>query len=241
MSKRMTKTSNSRRTMRGTQHRFEHWHVDNQVYFITVRCQERFPAFADEPAKAIFWDRFEHYTQAHGFTPWVTSLLDNHYHTIGYLKVGSELPTMMQRIHGSVAKLVNDHLRANNVYAPWLPAERASARGSVFAPGSKPNPQPPSNPNNNPRAKERSAGLKFWGDKRGHEYFDGCLRDVKQGRLTYRYIQTQSKRHGVCDDYQNYPHTKINIEVNRAIKRAAQLDAFLTGVPYARYQKPKQD
>lgn len=215
MSKRIVKTSNSREKVRDGQHRFEHWHIDNQVYFITARCQEKFPAFADDAAKMIFWDRFEHYTDVHGFVPWVTSLMDNHYHTIGYLKVGEELPKMMQRLHGSVAKLVNDHLRSKNVRAPWL-AEGASARGS------KPRPKP-----------------KFWGDKIGHEYFDGCLRDVKQGRLTYRYVLTQCKRHGICEDYKTYAHTKINIEVEHAIKRAVQLDAFLTGVPYARYMKPK--
>lgn len=29
-------------------HRFEHWYVDNQVYFITARCADRFPAFRSE-------------------------------------------------------------------------------------------------------------------------------------------------------------------------------------------------
>ena len=133
MSKRIVKTSNSRRRVRGGQHRFEHWHADNQVYFITARCQEKFPAFANEQTKTIFWDRFNHYAETYRFTPWVTSLLDNHYHTIGYLKIGSELPKMMQRIHGSVAKLVNDHLREQNVHTPWL-AEGASAPGSKHHP-----------------------------------------------------------------------------------------------------------
>ena len=36
--------------------------------------------------------------------------MDNHYHTLGYLREGQRLPSMMQRIHGSVAKLVNDKL-----------------------------------------------------------------------------------------------------------------------------------
>lgn len=92
------------------QHRHEHWLVDNQVYFITARCRDRFPAFATEAAKSVFWDRFEHYTAECNFTPWVTSLLDNHYHTLGYLREGALLSKMMQRIHGSVAKLVNDLL-----------------------------------------------------------------------------------------------------------------------------------
>jgi REP element-mobilizing transposase RayT len=91
-------------------HRYEHWYIDNQVYFITARCRDRFPAFTSEQAKLIFWDRFEFYSDEFGFVPWVTSLLDNHYHTLGYLRVGENLGPMMQRLHGSVAKLVNDLL-----------------------------------------------------------------------------------------------------------------------------------
>lgn len=67
-------------------HRYEHWYRDNQVYFITARCRERIAAFATEEAKLVFWDRFDHYTHAFSFVPWVTSLLDNHYHTLGYLR-----------------------------------------------------------------------------------------------------------------------------------------------------------
>lgn len=96
-------------------HRYEHWYRDNQVYFITARCRERFAAFASEEAKKTFWDRFDHYTHEFGFVPWVTSRLDNHYHTLGYLKVGENLGPMMQRLHGSVAKLVNDRLPVRRV------------------------------------------------------------------------------------------------------------------------------
>jgi REP element-mobilizing transposase RayT len=91
-------------------HRYEHWYLDNQVYFITARCRDRFPAFSTEAAKNIVWDRFQHWTDTYGFTPWVTSLLDNHYHMLGYLRPGENLGPMMQRLHGSVAKLVNDLL-----------------------------------------------------------------------------------------------------------------------------------
>jgi hypothetical protein len=91
-------------------HRFEHWLVDNQVYFITARCRDKVRAFESEYAKQIFWNRFEHYFHEFAFTPWVVSLLDNHYHELGYFKQASNLPKMMQRIHGSVAKLVNDTL-----------------------------------------------------------------------------------------------------------------------------------
>src|SRR3954471_20377843 len=106
---RLTRSANN--TYRG-RNRYEHWLVDNQVYFITARCADRYPAFASEAAKRIFWNRFDHYTHELSFVPWVTSLLNNHYHTLGYLRTGSNLTRMMQRIHGSVAKLVNDVLPA---------------------------------------------------------------------------------------------------------------------------------
>ena len=108
-SKRIVRRGKGRRVYQG-QHRREHWYIDNQVYFITARCRDKFPAFESDRAKAVFWDRFEHYSAEYGFSPWVTSLLNNHYHTLGYLKVGQDLGPMMQRVHGSVAKLVNDAL-----------------------------------------------------------------------------------------------------------------------------------
>lgn len=191
MGKRFTRISRSRRAQHQSKHRFEHWLVDNQVYFISARVREQFHAFASEEAKAIFWDRFNHYTSQFHFTPWVTSLLDNHYHTIGYLKTGANLPTMMQRLHGSVAKLVND------------------TRPERFP--------------------------DFWRDAKGREYFDGCLRNEKQGRLTYRYTLTQCRRHGITSDPSDYPHTRVNVELECAIARANKLNAFLNGVPYKRY------
>ena len=96
----------------GSQHRFEHWYRDNTVYFITARCRGRTPAFESEICKAIFWERFYHYTAQYGFVPIVVSLMSNHYHLLGYLKRGMSLGPMMQKIHGSVAKLVNDQLES---------------------------------------------------------------------------------------------------------------------------------
>ena len=88
---------------------------DNQVYFITARCRDKFPAFESEQAKAVFWDRFNHYCKEHQFFPWVTSLMSNHYHVVGYCRIGSGLGQMMRKIHGSVAKLVNDLLPERRV------------------------------------------------------------------------------------------------------------------------------
>lgn len=173
---------------------FAHWYRDNTVYFITARVRGQQHAFTSEAAKAVFWDRFNHYTKEFGFTPWVTSLLDNHYHTEGFLRRGQDLGPMIQRIHGSVAKLVNDLL-----------PERIGS---------------------------------FWCDDGRYGYFDGCLRDEKQGRCTYRYVLTQCRRHGICGDPKDYPHTHVNIDLDRAIKRALELNAFMKGIPYKRYDGP---
>ena len=177
-------------------HRYEHWLVDNQVYFVTARCRDRFPAFASERAKQIFWDRFEHYTKEFTFVPWITSLVDNHYHTLGYLRSAESFSRMMQRIHGSVAKFVND----------VLPERR----------------------------------VPFWRDAKGREYFDGCIRDERQARLAYQYTLKQAVRHGVTSDFRSYRHTRINVELEPAIRRAKELNAFLEGVPYKRYLDQKK-
>ena len=144
----------------------------------------------------MFWEQFNRYTNEYRFTPWVTSLLDNHYHTLGYLKVGENLPVMMQRIHGSVAKLVNDMLEMRHV--------------------------------------------PFWVDSGKQNYFDGCIRDELQARRAFRYTLTQSRRHGICLNPADYPHTRVNVPVDRAVKRALELHAFLEGVPYARYERKKR-
>jgi REP element-mobilizing transposase RayT len=183
---------NSREMFKG-KHRFEHWYRDNTIYFITARCRDRFPAFESEAAKSIFWDRFLHYTALYGFIPWITSLLDNHYHTIGYLKIGENLGPMMQKLHGSTAKLVNDVLVHRQV--------------------------------------------PFFRTANHHDYFDGCLRDVLQAERAYRYVQIQSVRHGIVKHYREYAHTRMKIEMNRGIKRAVELNAFLDGLPYARYDR----
>jgi len=115
----------------GGKHQFEHWYRDNTAYFITARCRNQFPALASEQAKTIFWERFEKATSAHGFQPWVTSLLDNHYHTIGYLERGGELPRMMQLLHGGVAKLANDLLEQDGI-ARLVPFWRDSRKKNYF-------------------------------------------------------------------------------------------------------------
>lgn len=82
--------------------------------------------------------------------------------------------------------------------------------------------------------------LPFWIDAGHQNYFDGCIRDELQCRRAYRYVLTQSKRHGVCDDPSAYRDTRANIDVDRAVKRALELSAFLEGVPYKRYARPSR-
>ena len=111
----MKKSSHSDHEHFNGQHRFEHWYRDNTIYFISARCRDKFPAFASVEGQSVFWDRFEHWAAYHEFYPWVTSLMNNHYHTMGYLREGRRLGEMMRKIHGSVAKLVNDLLPERRV------------------------------------------------------------------------------------------------------------------------------
>ncbi len=176
------------------QHRFEQWYRDNTVYFITARCRGRFPAFASEEAKAVFWDRLSFYAEQYGIALLIVSLLDNHYHMICYVKVGENLGPFMRHFHGSVAKMVND----------LLPKRL------------KP----------------------FWYDTGKQGYFDGCLRNQKQHWLAHRYVQLQSVRHGIVRNWREYPHTREYVDVERAIRRALELNAYLEDVPYKRYLRP---
>jgi hypothetical protein len=96
-------------------HRFEHWYRDNSVYFITSKVREGFRAFKTEVAKQTFWDRFNFYTHCHGLEVWATSLLDNHFHTIGYLADGEQLGEKMRKLHGSIAWLVMKQIELRHV------------------------------------------------------------------------------------------------------------------------------
>lgn len=96
-------------------HRFEHWYRDNTIYFITSKVRDGVHAFMSEDAKSVFWDRFGYWSARNDFEPWIVTLMSNHYHIVGYLKTGTNLGTMMQKLHGSVAKLVNDLLPVRHV------------------------------------------------------------------------------------------------------------------------------
>ena len=189
---RFRKSNPSKAEFFNGKHRFEHWYRDNTIYFITSSTRDHFHAFAREDAKLIFWERFSYYTKLHGFVPWITTLLSNHYHTLGYLERGEELGEMMRKLHGSVAKLANDTFPLRHT--------------------------------------------PFWREKGHHDYFDGCIRDELQCRRAYKYILTQCRRHHICSDPRDYPHTHVSIDVDRGIARASELNALLAKVPYARYE-----
>ena len=184
-----------RRSSRGSDP-FQHWYRDNQVYFITARCRDGYPAFVSEHTCDIFWDRFIHHTTAHQFRPWVASLMSNHYHFIGYCAVGLELRELMRKLHGSVAKLVND----------VLPERR----------------------------------VPFWRDDKGHDYFDGCLRDDRQYVRAYRYTLNQAVRAGLVRSWRDYPNTRVFVGMDDGLAFAQEQRAFLYGVPYKRYENPQK-
>lgn len=79
--------------------------------------------------------------------------------------------------------------------------------------------------------------LPFWVDAGHQNYFDGSIRDELQCRRAYRYTLTQCSRHKICRNPHDYPHTRVGVELERAVKRALTLNAFLTGVPYRRYER----
>ena len=191
MGRRFRKFSHSKNEHTDGNHRFEHWYRDNTVYFITAKVRDGFHAFESEQAKAIFWDRFNHWTSQFTFVPWVTTLLINHYHTVGYLKVGADLGTMIQRLHGSIAKLVTDTLPERH--------------------------------------------LPFWRNRGVKDYYDGCFRNELQCRRAYRYTLLQSVYAKLVTDWRDYPHTRVNIEVNAGVGDALKLNAFMDGVHYPRY------
>jgi hypothetical protein len=199
----MSRTEKSNQSQRATykhQHRFEHWYRDNQVYFITAKTALGRPVFSTPTACDIFWKAFDNAYAVGSFTPWVTSLMNNHYHTLGYLKTGNRLHKMMQSLHGNISKQINDLRQAE-------------------AGGLKP-----------------ARLLPFWGHRGKKTYFDGCIRDEQQATRAYHYTSDQAVRANLVKHWSDYPHTRIDIPLDKALPHATQLNAFLRGVPHKRYQ-----
>ena len=76
----------------------------------------------------------------------------------------------------------------------------------------------------------------FWRSAGNRDYFDGCLRDVLQAFRAYNYTRDQAVKARLVRDYRDYPHTRIYLDRDRAIRRAVELKAFLEDVPYKRYE-----
>lgn len=78
----------------------------------------------------------------------------------------------------------------------------------------------------------------FWYDTGKQGYFDGVIRNQKQHWLAHRYTRLQVVRHGIVQDWREYLHTREYVDVERAIKRALELDVYLEDVPYKSYLRP---
>jgi hypothetical protein len=63
---------------------------------------------------------------------------------------------------------------------------------------------------------------------------------VLQAKRAFRYTRLQAVRAKIVTDWREYPHTRVDIEEERAIRRAVELRAFLEGMPYARYERKKK-
>ena len=79
----------------------------------------------------------------------------------------------------------------------------------------------------------------FWRGAGNQDYFDGCIRDVLQLFRAHRYTKLQAVRARIVRDWRDYPHTRVEVDVEEAIERALMRQAFLEDVPYARYERKK--
>lgn len=60
--------------------------------------------------------------------------------------------------------------------------------------------------------------------------------EYTEGRHTY----LQAVRAGLVNDPRDYPHTRVNVDVESGIARALELRAFVPRVEYARYARGRQ-
>lgn len=247
---RTRRSNQSKRPVYQNRHRFEHWYRDNQVYFITAKTADAAPVFTTPAACDIFWSNFATATRLGLFTPWVTTLMNNHYHTLGYLKQGDLLPKMMKTLHGTTAKQINDLIQAGELQSPRQPLAHPfihpqesggmnSPRQPLIHPQAGGLQSPCPSPETDPLQQTPQRLLPFWGHKGKKTYFDGCIRDERQAIRAFAYTRDQAVRARLVRSWQDYPHTRIHIPLDVALPRATQLNAFLRGVPYKRYQNPR--
>ena len=78
----------------------------------------------------------------------------------------------------------------------------------------------------------------FWRREGNQDYFDGCLRDETQFCRAYGYTLLQAVRAGIVRDWRDYPHTRVWVELDRAVERARKLPGiYPEDLPYPRYQR----
>lgn len=53
--------------------------------------------------------------------------------------------------------------------------------------------------------------------------------------VSFHGSRRQSVRHRLSSDFRKYPHTHVRVELERGVRRALELKAFLDDVPYPRY------
>ncbi len=81
--------------------------------------------------------------------------------------------------------------------------------------------------------------LPFWRTAGNRDYYDGCLRDEDQLRRAYRYTLKQAVCARLVKRWEDYPHTRVFVELKQTIDRAKKRRAIPIPVPYARYDTPK--
>jgi hypothetical protein len=62
----------------------------------------------------------------------------------------------------------------------------------------------------------------------------GDITDSSTGIGTGRFI---SSRHAATSGFRRYPHTHVDIDLDAGVRRALQLQAFMEGVRYKRYER----
>ena len=66
-----------------------------------------------------------------------------------------------------------------------------------------------------------------WANGLRGSYFDGCVRNATQFRRIFRYVERQGVRHGLVRTGEHFPHTRVNVSMERALKRALERNSFL--------------
>lgn len=103
-------------------HRPPHLYLDNMWYMLTGATYTHAPILASERAKVIVSDTLQDLLPGYTVVLRAWVILDDHYHLLLRLAQGQQLPTFMQRLHGSTSRQINlcDALPKRKVwYSYW--------------------------------------------------------------------------------------------------------------------------